>query len=97
MPALTVLAAVGGNAGCSSTINQGIYPSPEIDAGIQTAADGGIQAQPDDAGDDGSIQVAEAGGGIQALDAGASDAADDGGGPHRGTPELPASFVSLLA
>ena len=57
----------------------------------------GTTAAPEDGGD---AEVAEGGGGIQAMDGssdGSQDASDDGGGPHRGTPELPESFLALLA
>jgi hypothetical protein len=83
--------------GCSSSSTTSQYPEAQ---GIQVQQEAGpppgLSAGPE-GGTDSGVTVAEAGGGVQALDAGASDAADDGGGPHRGTPELPASFLALLA
>lgn len=97
MPCVTIL---GASSCSSSTTSQGIQVATG-DSGIQqgpvSGSQGGppmgSQAVPDDGGDEAA--VAEGGGGIQAMDGG--DAADDGGGPHRGTPELPDSFRALLA
>ena len=96
MPVVTVLGAAACSS--SSTTYQGLQAIDQ-DSGIQVQEDAGpgsgSQPAPGmDSGDD--AEVAEGGGGIQAMDA-SSDAADDGGGPHRGTPELPDSFQAMLA
>jgi hypothetical protein len=94
LPAVVVL------EGCSSDATSGPYlgnsvPTDAAGGGVRVAADSGSMPAPE-AGS-GGVQVAPDSGSDDASsfdDASSSDAADDGGGPHRGTPEVPASFFA---
>ena len=109
MAGASALACAG--LACSS-VSAGMMACSGGECGVQVVGGGGVEAlDASDADTDAAltcangcgIQVAEAGGGIEALDGGldgatdaaGSDASDagDGGGPHRGIPELPAHLA----